>query len=69
MKKYLERLKNPATIIGISGHILTIISTIGIQINNQAIMTIIQCICSISVLLGILNNPETTGIDLPTQNR
>lgn len=59
MKKYLLRLKHPATIIGITGYVVTIISKFGIQIDNESIMTIIQSICAICVLLGILNNPET----------
>lgn len=65
MKKYFERLKNPATIIGISGYVLTILSTLGVSIDNDTAMTIIQSICAICVLLGLLNNPETSGIDLP----
>lgn len=68
MKKYLKRLKNPSTIIGIFGYTLTIFSTLGFSINNEAIMTIVQSICAIAVLLGILNNPETSGIDLPKKN-
>lgn len=59
MKKYLQRLKNPVTIVGIAGYVLTIISTLGFCIDNEAIMTIINSICAICVLLGILNNPET----------
>lgn len=69
MKTYLERLKNPATIIGLSGYVLTILSTLGFTIDNEAVMTIIQSVCAICVLLGILNNPETSGIDLPTKNK
>lgn len=68
MNKYLKRLKNPATIIGIFGYTLTIFSTLGFSIDNEAIMTIVQSICAIAVLLGILNNPETSGIDLPKKN-
>lgn len=67
MKKYLERLKNPATIIGISGYILTILTALGVVIDNDTVLTIIQSVCAICVLLGILNNPETSGIDLPTK--
>lgn len=67
MKKYLSRLKNPATIIGISGYILTILTALGVVIDNEMIMTIVQSICAICVLLGILNNPETSGIDFPTK--
>ncbi|MFQ6806479.1 MAG: hypothetical protein ACLRT5_17975 [Lachnospiraceae bacterium] len=69
MKKYLKRLSNPATIIGITGYLLTIISTLGIPVDNDAVMTIIQSICAICVLLGILNNPETSGIDLPSKSK
>lgn len=65
MKKYFKRLKNPATIIGISGYVLTILSSLGVSINNDTVMTIIQSICAICVLLGLLNNPETSGIDFP----
>lgn len=64
MKKYLLRLKHPATIIGIAGYVVTIISEFGISIDNDAVMTIIKSICAICVLLGILNNPETTGENL-----
>lgn len=65
MRKYLSRLRNPATIIGILGYVLTILTALGVSIDNEMIMTIVQSICAICVLLGILNNPETTGIDFP----
>ena len=65
MKNYLFRLKNPATIIGISGYVLTILTSLGVVIDNEAIMTIVQSICAICVILGIMNNPETSGIDFP----
>lgn len=58
VKKYLSRLKNPMTIIGITGYMLTIITTLGITVDDEAIMTIINSVCAICVLLGILNNPE-----------
>ena len=65
MKNYLRRLKNPATLIGICGYVLPILSTLGFSVDNQAIMTILESICAICVLLGIMNNPETEGIDFP----
>ena len=67
MKTYLQRLKNPATIIGISGYMLSILSTLGFKIDNNTIMNIIQSVCAICILLGILNNPETSGVDLPNK--
>lgn len=63
MRKYLNRLKNPATIIGLTGYLLTILSSLGFIIDNDTIMTVVQSICAICVLLGILNNPDTSGID------
>ena len=68
MRKYLNRLKNPATIIGLTGYLLTILSSLGFIIDNDTIMTVVQSICAICVLLGILNNPDTSGIDFP-QNK
>lgn len=67
MKKYFDRLKNPATVIGIVGYTLTILSALGFCFDNDAVMTIIHSICAICVLIGILNNPETAGIDLPNR--
>lgn len=61
MKKITERLKNPITWVGIAGYILTIASTLGFKIDNNAVMTIIQSICAILVLLGILNKPKGGG--------
>lgn len=69
MKTYLQRLKNPATIIGISGYMLSILSTLGFKIDNNTIMNIIQSVCAICILLGILNNPETSGVDLPNKKK
>ena len=65
MRKSLSRLRNPATIIGILGYVLTILTALGVAIDNEMIMTIVQSNCASCVLLGILNNPETTGIDFP----
>ena len=65
MRKYLNRLKNPATIIGLTGYLLTILSSLGFIIDNDTIMTVVQSICAICVLLGILNTPDTSGIDFP----
>ena len=62
MRKYLNRLKNPATIIGLTGYLLTILSSLGFIIDNDNIMTVVQSICEKCVLLGILNNPDTSGI-------
>ena len=50
MRKYLNRLKNPATIIGLTGYLLTILSSLGFIIDNDTIMTVVQSICAICLL-------------------
>ena len=65
MKQYLERLKNPATVLAIVGYVITILFNAGLQVDSDAITTITTSVCGICVLLGVMNNPETKGIDLP----
>lgn len=65
MKRYINRLKKPATIVGVCGYLVTIATSLGISVDSDIIMTIVKSICAICVLLGILNNPETDGMDLP----
>lgn len=69
MRRYLKRLTNPATIIGITGYVITILSTMGIKIDNEAVMTVVNSVCAICILLGILNNPDTDGLDLPKSDK
>lgn len=64
-KDYLQRLKNPATVLGITGLILNILVINNINIDSEIIYQTIQSICGILILLGIMNNPETDGVDFP----
>lgn len=64
-KEYFKRFKNPATIIGIASYTLIILSEFDVKIENDRIMNIVKCIAGIFVLLGIFNNPDTKGIDVP----
>lgn len=61
----LNRLKNPGTIITLTSLVLLILTTNGIGIDSERIMTTVKAICSVGVILGILNNPDTEGLDLP----
>lgn len=61
----LQRLKNPGTIVSLASLIILILTTVGIQIDDNKIMTIIKAICAIGIILGVLNNPDTPGIDFP----
>ena len=66
---YWSRLKNPTVVLAIAGYIIVILTNLGVSVNNNTVLTIINAICSILVLLGIMNNPENGGIDLPRRNR
>lgn len=62
---YLKNLNNAGSIIGIASLIVMILTANHVNIDSNRIMDIIKAICSILVILGILNNPSTTGIDIP----
>lgn len=61
----LNRLKNPGTMITLASLIVLILTTNGIEVDSERIITTIKAVCSIGVVLGILNNPDTPGLDLP----
>lgn len=68
MKDLLLRLSNVGTLIAICSAVLFILNNCGLVVDNEKIMNIITALCSIGVLLGILNNPKTSGIYLPFIN-
>lgn len=61
----LNRLKNPGTVVAIVSAVLLILTSLGIEIENEQVMTIVKAVCSIGIALGVMNNPETPGLDLP----
>lgn len=65
----LKRLKNPGTTITLVSLIVLILTTNGIEVDSERIMTTVKAFCSIGVVLGILNNPDTAGLDLPFMNK
>jgi uncharacterized membrane protein len=64
-KTFFNRLKNPATIVTLAALLVLILTTVGLKVDNDKVMTVIKAICSIGTLLGVLNNPDTPGLDLP----
>ncbi|EES47862.1 hypothetical protein NE172_10945 [Clostridium botulinum] len=61
----IERLKNPGTIITLVSLVILVLTTNGVLVDNERVMTTVQAFCSIGVILGVLNNPGTDGVDLP----
>ena len=57
VKSILNRLNNKGTIIALASLIVSLLVQFGLNIDSDKIIGIVQTICSILILLGILNNP------------
>lgn len=62
MKELGKRLKNPGTIITLVSAGVLIATTLGIKVDNEAVMKIVQAACTIGISLGVLNNPTSDGV-------
>lgn len=70
MLNYLKRFKNTGTIIALTSFIGLLLNQFGLNVDLQWLNTTINIVCSILVVLGICNNPNTDGLDLPkTDNK
>lgn len=65
MLDYLKRFKNTGTIIGIVGLLGSLAIQFGVKVDLSWLNNTAQIVCSILVVLGICNNAETKGLDLP----
>lgn len=66
MKTMLERFKNVGTIITLASLVVMLLGATGVfEVDSEKVMNIVYLLCSIGTLVGIFNNPETSGIDLP----
>ena len=61
----INRLKNAGTILAITSCFVLILNTNGILVDSEKIEVTISALCSIGILLGFLNNPNTPGVDFP----
>ena len=64
-KNYMKRFQNVGTILAIVGVIGLILQYLGYKVDTEWLNNIATAVCSLLVLLGIANNPENSGIDLP----
>ena len=65
LKNYLKRFQNVGTILAIVGAIGLILQQFGFKVDMEWLNNTATAICSLLVLLGIANNPQSSGIDLP----
>lgn len=65
-KSILARLNNRGTIVALAALIVSLLCQFGLDINSDKVMGIIETICSILLLLGLLNDPtENTKAYIP----
>ena len=66
IKSILKRLNNKGTIVSLAALIVSLLCQFGLKINSEKVLTIVQTICSILIILGLLNDPtETTKAYIP----
>ncbi|MEN8079431.1 hypothetical protein ABFP60_20980, partial [Clostridioides difficile] len=56
LKSILTRLNNKGTIISLAALIVSLLCQFGLNIDSDKILGIVQTICSILILLGLLND-------------
>lgn len=66
LKSILTRLNNKGTILSLSALVVSLLCQFGLNIDSDKILGIVQTICSILILLGLLNDPtENTNAYIP----
>lgn len=66
IKSILVRLNNKGTIISLTALIVSLIAQFGFDIDSEKVLGIVQTICSILIILGILNDTtDTTEMYIP----
>lgn len=66
LKSILVRLNNKGTIISLAALVVSLLCQFGVDIDSEKIIGIVQTICSILILLGLLNDPtENTTAYIP----
>ena len=56
-KSLVTRLNNKGTIVSLAALIVSLLCQFGVNIDSEKILTIVQTICSILIILGLLNDP------------
>ena len=56
-KSLVTRLNNKGTIVSLAALIVSLLCQFGLNKKKKKILTIVQTICSILIILGLLNDP------------
>jgi uncharacterized membrane protein len=67
MKILLNRLKNPGTIAALVSFVVIILINFGIKVNVTVLTNVVNAVCGIGLLLGVMNNPDgATAVKVTT---
>ena len=67
MKSIINRLNNRGTIISLVALVVSLLLQFGVDIDSEKIIGIVQTVCSILILLGVMNNPvDNTKMYIPS---
>ena len=66
LKSIVIRLNNKGTIISLAALVVSLLCQFGLNIDSEKVLGIVQTICSILILLRLLNDPtENTMAYIP----
>ena len=65
MLKYLKRFQNVGTMVALVGLGGMLVNQFGYNVDLKWLNDTVNIGCSILIVLGICNNPETPGLDTP----
>lgn len=69
IKSVLNRLNNKGTIIALASLVVSLLVQFGLNIDSEKVIGIVQTICSILIILGVLNDPvDNTSAYIPGVN-
>lgn len=61
----LERISNKGTIVAIASAVIIILNNLGVFVDSEKVMAIIDASCTIGILLGVLNDTKSAGMYIP----
>lgn len=59
MKNVLKKLTNTKVLMGVAGATVLILTNVGVKVDNEVVNNVVTGVCTIGVLLGIMNDEGT----------
>ena len=56
MNNIIKKLTNTKTLIAVVSSVILILSTLGVEIDNEQVMTVVKAVCAIGIALGVMND-------------